>query len=234
MNEKLNPIFTALSNIDDNIISESVTPRKTSVRLAVIIAAAALVLATGASANWFIKDKILVDEKPAFELNLEITDVNILTAAELENWGAKLGDNGIWNKTALPSEVFGKFGISPLMSDKFKELPSEIMIDIDESSLQLKNCSFQNLTTGQTISYSVMVKTGEKFGLTTGTNSEYTPEIVTLKNGEKALLYKYYSRLSGGDRVFAEFTDGGLYYELKADNSSFDEMKQILEDLGVL
>ncbi len=228
---KLNPIFTALSGIDDSIISESVKPRKTSVRLAVIIAAAALALATGASANLLIKDKILVDEKPAFELNLEITEVNKPTAEELENWGATLGENGLWSRTALPSEVFAKFGISPLNTDKFEEMPSEILIDIDDNCLQLKKCRFQNLAAGKTISLSVLVQTGEKFVLTTGTDSGNTPEIITLKNGEKALLYKYYSGLSGGDNVLAKFSSGGMYYEVKVDNSSFEEMEKILDEL---
>ncbi len=233
---KINPIFTAMSGIDDNIISESVKPRKNRVKLTIMIsaAAAALALVTGASANWFMKDKILVDEKPAFELNLKVTDVNEISDEELNRWGAVLGDNGIWSKTALPGEVFGKFGVSPLMTDKFEEQQSEILIDIDESSLQLKTCKFLNTSTGKIINYSVLIQTDEKFGLTSGINSEYSPEVITLNNGEKALLYKFYSKLSGGDNVLARFTNGGMYYELKVDNSSFDEMKQILADLGIL
>ncbi len=231
---RLNPIFTALNGIDDSIISESVKPRKAPVRLAVIIAAAAaFALVTGASANLLIKDKILVDKKPAFELNLEITKVNIPTAEELEDWGATLGENGLWSRNALPSEVFAEFGISPLMSEKFTEIPSEILIDIDDNCLQLKKCMFQSLTTGKTISCSVLVRTGEKFGLTAGTDSETDPKVITLKNGEKALLYKYNSGLSGGDNVLAKFSSGGLYYEIKADNSSFEEMEQILDELLV-
>lgn len=256
---KLNPILDAMSNIDDNIVTNTKKRKKRPLLIAVAVAAALMLLMGAAVVNEYLSTKdISVNGESLFELNYwKQENVNFLTRGEFLDMGAAVTeDSGRYIRhelETLPSEVFQIHNIPSLINDNFIEESSTVKVgyfyvpdeEVTETTVpEMVKLEFPltDKTNGAQIKLDVlcMLKDDVNYSIgiisVVGDNrvSKYQKvdyELLTLNDGSQAVIYPF-----GGDEVCANFTYKGIVYDLSIDDEAQDigRMRQVLLDLGVL
>lgn len=239
---RLNPVFTAITEIDDNIVSSAKKPRKMPMAAVIVAAAAVMTLVGFTMANRF---GVRINDKDGFDYNLTVQSMTIPTHAEMEALGAVNQQKSEYSYEwrTLPSTIFKTFGISPLMNENFSETECD--------SFVWMNCTSDGAPLNTTINYELTDKTLDKTvkfqifcmnkdgaGLNTNlfaadADMEKT-ETLTLGDGSEAIVYENFL---GGMNICvssAKFSHGGIAYSLYLRNGNNEDMKQVLRDLGVL
>lgn len=235
---KLNPIFTALTDIDDSIITRARSSRKKPIMIA--FAAAAVLALVGFSAAF--RYGVRVNGKDAFDYSLTVQSMTIPQHSEMEELGAvnQHKSEYTYEWRTLPSTLFGTFGVSPLMSDKFSETECDnfiwvSFIDGVPANTTL-NYELTDKALGKTVKFKVFCMNKAGAGLRTNliASDSDSFETITLKDGSKAIVHE---ELLGGFNVWfssAEFGYGGIAYSLTLRGGNGEDMKRVLADLGVL
>ncbi|MDE6733084.1 MAG: hypothetical protein K2J77_09450 [Oscillospiraceae bacterium] len=238
---RLNPVFTAITDIDDSIVLNAKKSRKRP--LAIVLAAAAILTLVGFTiANRY---GVSVNDKDAFDYRLTVQSLTIPTHEEMEALGAvnehKSEYSYEWN--TLPSTVFKTFGISPIMNDNFSESECDSIIWANYSSDgTLANATFNYELTDKaldkTVKFRIFCMTKEGAGLSTNLIASDTDkermEMITLNDGSAGVVFESFL---GGLNIpvsHAEFSYNGIAYSLYLRDGTNEDMKQVLSDFGVL
>lgn len=241
---KISPLFEAINEIDDNIVSEVIETKKRALGMkAVLIAAAITVTAVLAGFTYAVIPGVHIGGTHAFDYNISVQEGMLLPSKdEMLEWGAaEYGDfsNGmyIFKKNTTASDLFRKFNIHPLISDNFTEDISEVLVnaclhDLNGESAPNINFAYtldhkqSDLRVNFTIT--CYYEESELFSYHSD-NDRY--EIIKLNDGSKALINDY--EWGEGIQSSADFSYGGIVYHLYADTDT-EGMKQILSDLKIL
>lgn len=250
---KINPLFEAMSSIDDNIVTNARRPRKRPTALIFTVVAASVLLLTGAA---------VVARSAARLSNGSLVDYNFYAQKgmvfpspnELREMGA-VNDteaDGLYNINALPSEVFEKFNLDIPVNKNFAYSPADIKMWLSEFDDGTKEVEFNYLLTDKAmnvkIQFSVTATDGEapSFDFEIRGTERAKTKFVTLKDGSEALIFQRIQKIAGmedlADDPGAEFSYNGIIYSLSIrsdlsnndDAYTVDDMEQVLKDLGVL
>ena len=253
MNEnKINPLLDAMSEIDDNIITNTKKrPKKLPI---VIAAAAALMLLTGATVIYNrYPGSMTINEKPMFEYNYAIMkDVTPLSREEMLAMGAEITKDRIgftiYNITALPSEMFKALNMPSRINDNFIEEETEIEVwysfDTPEEIRSITLLfSLVDKNNGKSVKFYIDCTRSEEYVLgglgiislhdVDGKThyEDFDKELLTLNDGSQALVYKW----GPDEEWYATFAyDGLVYTDVSVNSSDYDDIIQVLNDLGVL
>lgn len=241
---KINPLFEAMSTIDDNMVARSL-PKKKKISLPITFTAAAAVAVLVLMGNAIVfRSEARFGNGIVIDYNIsKQTDMTVPTEEELLEMGAvpdKDSDiHTLYNIKALPSQVFEKFNLDILINDNFIEKPS-VDIQFFSSINDPKTVCFSYLLTDKALDadvlFSIMCRSDE-YGYSSyyqGKPAEH--KVYTLKDGSKALVWKW----SEVYKSNAAFSYGGNVYELEFRHNGFvrdftiDDMEQVLKDLSVL
>lgn len=238
---RLNPVFTAITEIDDSIILNAKKSRKKPLAIA-LAAAAVLVLAGFAIANRY---GVSVNGKDAFDYHLTVQNMTIPTHEEMDALGAvnqhKSEYSYEWR--TLPSTLFNTFGVSPMMNENFSETECDNVVWANYTSDGvLANTTiyyeFTDKALNKTVKFRIFCMNKEGAGLSTNLIASDTDkecmQTVTLNDGSAAIIYESFL---GGMNIsvsHAEFCHGGIAYSLYLRDGTNEDMKQVLSDLGVL
>lgn len=237
---RLNPVFTALTDIDDSIITSSKKSRKKPI--AIVLAAAAVLTLVGFTIAK--RYGVSVNGKNAFDYHLTVQNMTIPTHEEMEALGTvnQISEYSCDWKT-LPSNVFKSYGISPLMNDNFSEKEYDNHISVFYTSDgNLANATFNyeliDKALDKTVGFWIFCITKEGAGLSTDliasdTDREHM-ETITLNDGSTGVIVEQFL---GGLNIQisdAEFSYNGIAYSLHIRDGNNEDMKQVLNDLGVL
>lgn len=257
---KLNPLFEAMSEIDDNIISESLKAKKRPIRMkALLIAAAVTATALFAGFAYVEKYGVYIGDDFIFGYDLYAQDDMLLPSIEeMARWGAvELGDasqgvSGVpgagyhyhFKKSTLPSDLFEKFNIHPLINDNFTEEITDVYanawLNTTGKNIQTQNIMFTyKLTdkeTGIPVEFDITCFYPNSIQEPGYTTSFYSYdglhyEKTKLNNGSYAFVTDY--EWGDGMQSTAHFIYNGSPYNLTAD-IDMEGMKGILDRLGVL
>ncbi len=238
---KLNPVFTALTDIDDSIITGAKKSRKKPIAIA--IAAAAVIALLGFRTAF--RYGVSVNGKDVFDYHLTVQNMTVPTHDEMEALGAANQHKSEYSyewKT-LPSTLFNTFGVSPLMNDNFseKECDNYVSANFTRDGVlgnTTINYELTDKTLDKTVKFQIFCMNKEGAGLHVGlsaTDAEKEKmEVLTLTDGSKAIIYEDFL---GGYNFWvshAEFGCGGIAYSLYLRDGNNEDMKQVLTDLGVL
>lgn len=241
---KFNPIFEAIGNIDDNIAAitiETAQCKRKPIKLIIIgaVAAAALII-MGCSAA--IRSSLKFDDKPILDFNYyPQTQAHILTTDELKGLGA-IGDNSGYTLTALPTELLARYNVTPLMNTEyFSEKESEISVN-GSSTQAILIYTLTYKETNNTITVEAHFDTNGKssFGanyisLDGNANEVFSHyEVITLADGSEAFVADRYMNGFNFYNAHAVLCYNGIGYRINARSTDINEMKQILENLGVM
>lgn len=243
---KVNPVFEAIGSIDDNIAAKAIEAarhKRKPIKLIIIgaVAAAALIV-MGCSAA--VRSSLMFEDKAVLEFNYyPLTDAKILTVDELKELGTLTEGTYGYKLTALPSELFRQFNITPLMNaDFFIEEESEM--DVKASPTQtIMDYTLTDKESGKPINFYIEFHTEGKGsfsmnyqllgdGKVTDIFSHY--EFITLADGSQAFVADRY--LHGFNIYSSEavLCYNGIGYRINARNVDINEMKQILANLGAM
>lgn len=230
-----------MTEIDDSIILNAKKSRKKPIAIA-LIAAAVMALAGFAIANRYT---VSVNGKDAFDYRLTVQSMTIPTPEEMEALGAVNEHKSEYSykwKT-LPSTLFKTFGISPLMNDNFSETECDNIVWVNYTSdgalvNTTINYELTDKALGKPVKFQIFCMNKEGAGLSTNLVAadadKEKMETLTLNDGSKAIVFENYL---GGKNVrvsHAEFSHGGIAYSLYLRDGNNEDMKQALNDLGVL
>ena len=243
MTDKINPILDAMSEIDDNIVTNTKKRRKHPLFIAAVTAAALAVI-MGCAVIYEYNSGVKLDGKPAFDYNFTVKEeANVLTHEELLDMGASYNEeNGRYTLHALPSEVFQKYNISPLMNENFSETESEIKVDYFTNKKEpihrqiAIGYSLIDNTSGLTVQMRVRCRLVEE----TSFSSDYLEfgdaeyELVDLNDGSKALIYGNYSKLWDANDCHGTFSYDGMVYDFRIIGKDLENAKSFLARLGVM
>ena len=253
---EINPLLDVMSEIDDNIITNT-NHRKRPKKLPIIIAAAAaLMLLMGAAVVYNRYPKSMtVNGKPMFEYNYKIMEeVTPLTREEMISMGAEIIKDGKgfigYSITALPNEMFKVSNMPSRINDNFIEKETEIEIYYSSKDKQLEDIygigmsfSLVDKNNGKTAHINVDCTRSEDHVLG-GLHiwymhqiddetfyEDFENELLTLNDGSQAIVYQW-----GPDEEWcASFAyDGLVYADVSINSSDYDDIIQVLTDLGVL
>lgn len=236
---RLNPIFTALTDIDDSIVTSAKRSRRKPIAIAVI-AAAVMALAGFTAANRF---GVRVNGKDAFDYSLTVQSMTIPTHEEMNALGAVDEHKSVYSYkwTTLPSTMLETFGVSPLMSDGFSETECEnsVWVNYTKNGIPANTELHYELTDkalGKTVKFDIFCMNLEGAGLATDltASDKDNMETVSLNDGSKAMIYEDFL---GGYDIWvshAEFSYGGIAYSLYLRDGNNTDMKTVLSDLGIL
>lgn len=247
---KINPLFEAMSEIDDNIVSEAVETKKHTLGMkAMLIAAAITVTALLAGFTYAIMPGVHINGTHVYDYNISVQEDMLLPSKdEMLEWGAvEYGDFNnamyIFKKNTTAGDLFRQFNIHPLVSDNFTEDISEVIANAclhDLNGKSAPNIDFSYTLTHKQSELQVQFNITcwyEEGGLysyhsvsTRLDNSHY--EVIELNDGSKAFIIDY-AWGEGGIQSCADFSYEGIVYSLYAD-TDMEGMKQILSDLEIL
>lgn len=244
-----------MSEIDDNIVTNTKKRRKHPLFLAAVTAAALAVIMGCAIVHEY-RDSVTINNKETIDYNYTVKEnVIVPTHEELLEMGAEYveGDYRTRNKyniSALPSEIFNMINIDPLMNDNFAEYESDITFSVfnivvgetreDDKAGQFEvRYPLYDKNIGKTAKFTLTCKVDERAGWSLGVGSSGSKikyEIIGLNDGSEALLFLYEWKFNSEteNMYTATFSYDGMIYSVEINNSSYDEMKQVLDDLGIL
>lgn len=178
--------------------------------------------------------------KPNFDYYKQ-DGARILTADELIALGAE-GDSRGYTLTAVPSELFAKYNVAPIMNaEYFAEERSEITVQGASSGMAIIDYTLTDKESGKPISVKAQffVNGESSFGFNFSTidgkpsDAFNHCETLCLADGSEVFVADRYSRLISGYNAHAVFCCDGVGYKLIAKNTDINEMKQILKNLGI-
>lgn len=231
---ELNPILTAMNNIDDSIITNAEKTNKKPIFLRVgIIAAAAAMLALGVGFTAKITGVFGTGEGTAtiigndltIHFNVQYHEITIPEEFKMRYEGVDF--DYYRPENMKPSELFAKFGVSPLLNDKFFEKTDSLSVEMTSFQIAF-GYMLQSKKDRTEIYISATYNTLENMsggGLSTEDRDPY-PEVVTLNDGSSCIVTSN----------MATFAYDGVFYHVSiyGEEKSHDITKQILTDLGVL
>ncbi len=249
--KQINPIFEALSNVDERhipITKAKKHSKKLKIALISAAAAAALALIVGFASSSGGQHRFAFNANGSidhgFYLDLTPQEFNVP-----ERFKANLGDHAYFGcESVLPTELFQEFGITPLINDNFIDTKDvklsrtdllnnkstwEPLIRIDYFNGSATDVEFDyflyDKNLGENIRFTALyVVNPDKLEYSNHMGLQSEAEIVTLNNGSLCMI---------SDEV-AVFSYNGVSYELTFDDFSkphtIDTVKQVLTDLGVL
>lgn len=250
----INPLLDAVGDIGDSFITAARITEKRPIVLIIAATAAALALITGAAVIYNHTNGVSFNGSELFEYDYTVQeDIVIPEHEELIAAGARFNRGDLYldmtyEFTALPSEVFRLYNISPLMNDNFTEDISEVTVDYScwnvkediPESITLYY-SLTDINNGAAADFTLHCKLSESAGTYSYVlsvdmdingilipNNDFEREILTLKDGSQALIHPWFTYWT------ATFAYDGIVYNIDIDHSSSDEIKQVLSDLGVL
>ena len=239
---KINPILDAMSEIDDNIVTNIKKRRKRPLLIAAV-AAAALMLLMGAAVISI--SEVTVNNRHLIDFNFTVQEnVNTDPHQELLEMGAEpqpfsLGQ--CYELTALPSEVFDLLNLHPLMNEKFTEKESEITVELLEfgKPVELRQLVMMySLTDKETeveMRFHINCKLIEETAASQNFDKLKEYRIFDLNDGSKALIYSLDHALDTGEGFWhGTFSYGGIIYEFSTSYTDYDGLMQTLDDLGIL
>ena len=219
---RINPLLDAMSEIDDNIITNARTAKKSKKRplLIAVAAAAALTVITGAAvvSNRF---SFTYNGEKLMDLNMKVMgDVNTDPYDQLIEMGAaysNLSSGDLYEVTARPSEVFEVLNFHPLINDNFTDEATEIrimmteLIDPARMGFLYVYYDLYDKETGVNISLSSDCTLLEeaKFGKNWHTEGDIEPGVLDLNDGSKLMYLD--DIMLGGDWLV--FWQGGFCYD---------------------
>lgn len=229
----LNPLFDAMNHFDDNIIVNAQKTSKKPMLLRVgIIAAAVAILTLGVGFAAKVtgvfgdgKDTVGINSHElAVQFNLKSHKITIPEEFKMRYDGF---DN-YCPENMKPSELFAKFGVSPLLNDNFAE-------DVRNNNLSVTmtdfNIEFAYIVRDKKLNAEVYIRACYDVVENISGNRNYedkdpNPEVVTLNDGSFCIVTSSSAR----------FAYDGVFYHISnyGEEQSHDEVKQILIDLGVL
>lgn len=238
---RLNPVFTAITDIDDSIILNAKKSRKKP--LAITLAASAVIVLAGFTiANRY---SVKVNGKDAFDYHLTVQSITIPTHSEMEALGAVDQQKGEcayeWN--TLPSAVFKTFGISPLVNDNFSEKECNNIIWANYTSDgTLANATFNYELTDKaldkTVKFRIFCMTKEGSGLITNLLVSETDkermETIMLNDGSAGVIFEIFLGGLNIPASHADFSYNGIAYSRYLRDGTNEDTKQVLRDLGIL
>ena len=254
---KINPIFEALSYVDDRHIPVNKEQRLSKKPLFILVAAAILLL-TGFTTVAVLGKHVFSfstggPAEKAFDLNLKSREFTIP-----EEFSPAPGEISFSGSTDIPpSELFEKFGIKPLINDNFIEIPGE-KTTVEVSALGIPEPKFQYTLYSKTLEKEVTFNV-EYFSETE--NMTYhghwglfpgePTEIITLNDGSACMVSGWIAVFSYDGalwelRVDYDFDEPENYSQLSKKEQKavlkqmieampgIDAVKQVLDDLEVL
>lgn len=246
---KIDPLFEAMSNIDDNIVSNAIREkRKRPIALMIAVVAAAVTLLTGFTVYTLKTGTrgVNIDDEHLFYHDITLQNaLTIPTKDELLQMGAdEDGDyeNGIYFfafSDVLPSDVFKIFNVEPItMNDSFNEEPSDVwVLGFSNAGNDLEFVKFSYDLTQKSSGIKLRFDTNYIID-EVGIPNEYYEfkefEVIELNNGSEAMVAEQH--LDDNVYAYADFSYNGAIYGISSFYSTMDmdEMKQVLSDLGVL
>lgn len=251
---KIDPLFEAMSNIDDNIVSNAIREkRKRPIALMIAAAAAAVTLLTGYTVHTFKTGTrgVNVGDEHQFYHDIKLQNaLTIPTKDELLQMGAVEKIDGAYEdgfygfdfNDTLPSDVFKIFNAAPFtINNNFIEEPSRVSVSgwSNKTGNDLGFVVFRYMLTHKSSGITLEFKTNYIIDEVAIPNVYYEFkedmfEIIELSNGSEAMVAEEHV----GDNVYAcaDFSYNGTIYRISSlfSNMDMDEMKQVLADLGVL
>lgn len=263
---KTNPIFEALNELNEDYAAEAILPRKKKMKKTlkiVLIAAVAAVLAMivgfvgrdGKIYSFSFGSKN--GAQRGFYLNLTPQPLVVL-----DEFKPPSGELFFHGESYLPiSEVFEKFGLTPLLSDNVTDTNGHLTFTVTVPN------SFQSHVDFEYVLHDNIIDEDVEFSSTYYQNPTWTnfsghmelfpgepTEIVTLKDGSKCMVSGERAVFSYGGAVFtvtlpSEYVDPYYYYnyeelseseqkqylaELVEAMPGIDTVKQVLSDLELL
>lgn len=240
MTDKINPILDAMSEIDDNIVTNTKKRRKHPLFIAAV-AAAALAMIMGCAVVYDYSSSVKINGEPVFELDYHVQEnLHLLTHEELLEMGAEqhslsASAGSYYKIKALPSEVFAAYNLTPLINDNFIERDSTVWIDYiwltkPEDLRQLRiTYSLTDKESGIGVRLKMNCAVTDKTNTGEWFDESDNLTVLELNNGTKAMLKDFED--SGWHGIFSY---DGIVYNIDSDYIGLDDMKQILADLGVL
>ena len=251
----INPLLDVMSEIDDNIITNTATTAKKGKKHPVMMiaaAAAAATLLTGAGVAAVVqkidyKSGFYIGEEDGVELPYKaLENVSFPSYEELTEMYPSLvtsyfnrdewhDDYDVGLTTVPPSEFARMYNIPLLINDNFTE----------EAWTNLSVNNFEGKLSHGFIKYALINKTGgertliiasffnnDNIQVSAGSVDPETDvyEKVTLNDGSEGVIYK---RNPYGKNCDTAFVRDGMIYSVLAE-TDIDGMKRILSDLGVL
>ena len=227
----LNPLFDAMNNIDDSVITNAEKSNKKPIFLRVgIIAAAAAMLALGVGFTAKItgvfgtgKDTFTLGNDLTIQFNIQYHEITIPEEFEVryDYFDSYRPEN------MKPSEMFTKFGVSPLLNDNFFESCNNLEVIMNIPTSIEFSYMVQDKKLGTEVYIHATYYILENMSVDGFTeDKDLYPEVVTLNDGSSCIVTSN----------MATFAYDGVYYHISiyGEEKSHDITKQILTDLGVL
>ena len=239
---KINPLLDVISEIDDDIITNTNKHkiRMKTIYISAAVAAASLMVITGAAAVY--RNQVFLNNKKAIEYNFTVKE-NIMVPTEEFHYRdehIQMLPNGIISHiyhylNAAPSELFQMLNVNPLMNENFTEEKGDDVLRVDKISedeiLSITiGYTLFNKQVGKSADFVTTFKADERAEWSIKTFSK-KHKFIKLNDGSKALI-EYDD--NPFNTCWVTFSYDGIIYEMHVEQSSFDEIKLILSDLGVL
>lgn len=239
---KINPLLDAVSEIDDDIITNTNRPKKRlkKIYISAAVAAVSLMVITGAAAVY--RNQVFLNNKKAIEYNFTVKENITFPTEELlyRDEQIRMLPDGIISYiyhylNTAPSELFQMLNVSPLMSENFTEEKGDDVLRVDKISedeiLSITiGYTLFNKQVGKSANFVTTFKADERAEWSIKTFSK-KHKVIKLNDGSKALI-------DYDDNPFnicwVTFSYDGIIYEMYVEQSNPDEIKQILSDLGIL
>ncbi len=224
---KLNPLFEAVSNIDDNIASAAIKEkRRKPIALMIAAAAAAVTLLVGFTNYARIHHSVEYD-KGSFELKVTLHD-EVIVPEEYKSYRYTM----YTMEDMTAEEMFEMFNVKPLITDKFEFNPDygDLGPAVSSGSVEFR-CSLRNKTVDRDLRLLSCYIFGNYDTTFSGVHLSGAKDykIVALNDGSRAIISDNESSISA---TFAY--DGVKYSWYMYDGGTMEEMEQVLADLGVL
>lgn len=242
-----NPIFEAMSGLDENYAAESVKPRKKKMKkplkIALIaVAAAGLAIIVGFLGTDGAKHTFSFGSKNSTQRGfyLNLTPQPLTVPDEFKPPSGEMFFHG--DSYRPISEVFEQFGLTPLLSDNVTDTNESLTFTVTVPNSFQSHVTFRYVLHDNIIDEDVEIR-ATYYQNPTRTDISYhmglfpgePTEIITLKDGSKCMV-------SGSRAVFsyggAEFTitfyyefDDPNYYYYNYEKLSESEQKQFLAEL---
>lgn len=236
---KLNPLFEAMNDMDDNVVSEAVKAKKHSIRTKALLVAA--VVAVTALIVGFTRRSMAIPGNLEVKVDRDTVFVNegvilvqmgmrLPTEDEMLEWGAEeRGDisknSYFFHKDGLPGELLEMFNVHPLINDNFTEetTPIDVSVHLITPESPLFAHFYYQLThkqTGLPVDFSISCSyeiygdygdydLGTEFNLQTSGRESERIEIIDLNDGSNAILWEDTNVDAG---TFSEWADAHFVY----------------------
>lgn len=239
---KINPLLDAISEIDDNIITNTKKTKKRPLLIAAVAAAASLAVIMGAAV--VNKTPLTVNNEHVMDYNLTVQkNVNTDPHEQLLEMGAtnsRYSWGQVYELTARPSEVFEVLNIQPLMNDCFADEATEIVVRFNNfrdtvGYLDVRYCLTDKKTDVEmSFTLSCTLVKGANLGIGYEGEGIKEYELLDLNDGSKAMFYGIGVTGSQESTWYGSFCYDGIIYHFSTNVTGYDAFMQTIDDLGIL